>query len=239
MSTVKANTVKTTTIQHTNGITAATIDSFGAFSTQTTTTGELGVNGTLSLNVNKKITNSNGVPLLSGAGGHIINVYSKIDTEQAVITNSGSSVGGITNTAVGPNADYNIPGLALTITPTHTFSQFIITSTVTFTTNYVVGFGIKRNGTKIGKATNLIRAEMGTGLSNIWFIGHENNNYIMQEPIIEVDQPGTLSPITYQVFVRNTWANTTNTWYYNQRANRDMGQQSTLVIYEVVRIFNV
>jgi hypothetical protein len=157
-------------------------------------------------------------PILNSTGS-VINVYHAYDTTQAYYAQ---------------NADVNLTGLSITLTPTSTNSKFILQSVISMTTNYVIGFGFKRGGTRIGKATANIQADMGTNLTNIWFIAHQNNGYLFEQPVIDVDTPSTTSSITYTPFFTNNWANIARGAYYNQRADNDMGSSSSFTIFEVV-----
>jgi hypothetical protein len=157
-------------------------------------------------------------PILNSTGS-VINVYHAYDTTQAYYAQ---------------NADVNLTGLSITLTPTSTNSKFILQSVISMTTNYIIGFGFKRGGTRIGKATANIQADMGTNLTNIWFIAHQNNSYLFEQPVIDVDTPSTTSSITYTPFFTNNWANIARSAYYNQRSDNDMGSSSSFTIFEVV-----
>jgi hypothetical protein len=157
-------------------------------------------------------------PILNSTGS-VINVYHAYDTTQAYYAQ---------------NADVNLTGLSITLTPTSTNSKFILQAIIPITTNYVIGFGFKRGGTRIGKATANIQANMGTNLTNIWYIAHGNNEYIFEQPVIDIDTPSTTSSITYYPFFTNNWANSASGAYYNQRASNDMGSSSSFTIFEVV-----
>ncbi len=157
-------------------------------------------------------------PILNSTGS-VINVYHAFDTTQSYYAQ---------------NADVDLTGLSITLTPTSTNSKFILQSVISITTNYVIGFGFKRGGTRIGKATANIQADMGTNLTNIWYIAHGNNGFLFEQPVIDVDTPSTTSSITYTPFFTNNWANIARSAYYNQRANNDMGSSSSFTIFEVV-----
>jgi len=165
-----------------------------------------------------KIKTLTGKPLVN-TNGNVINVYHTYDTTQSYFAQ---------------NADIDLTALSITLTPTSSSSKFILTSVLNITTNYVLGFGFKRNGNRIGKATTGIKAGMGTNLSHIWFIAHQNNNYICEHPFTDIDIPNTTSPITYYPFYTNNWGNVAYGAYYNTRAPGDMGSTSTFTIYEVV-----
>ena len=157
-------------------------------------------------------------PILNSTGS-VINVYHSYDTTQAYYAQ---------------HADVDLTGLSITLTPTSANSKFILQAVIPITTNYVLGFGFKRGTTRIGKATANIEVNMGTNLTNIWCILHNNNTYIFEQPIIDVDTPNTTSSITYCPFFTNNWSNIANGAYYNQRANNDMGSSSSFTIFEVV-----
>ena len=159
-----------------------------------------------------------GKPLVNTTGS-IINVYHAYDTTQAYYAQ---------------NADVNLTGLSITLTPTSTNSKFILQSVIPVTCNFVLGFGFKRGGTRIGKATADINSGMGSNLTNIWYIAHVNNNYIFEQPIIDVDTPSTTSTITYTPFFINNWAGVAYGAYYNNRAANDMGSSSSFTVFEVV-----
>jgi hypothetical protein len=127
-----------------------------------------------------KIETTTGKPILNSTGS-VINVYHAFDTTQAYYAQT---------------ADINLNGLSILLTPTSANSKFILQAVIPITTNYVLGFGFKRNGSRIGKATANIQANMGTNLTNIWFIAHQNNGYIFEQPLIDIDTPNTTSPIT-------------------------------------------
>jgi hypothetical protein len=159
-----------------------------------------------------------GKPLVNNTG-NVINVYHAYDTTQALYVQT---------------ADINLTGLSITLTPTSTNSKFILQSVVHLTTNYVLGFGFKRNGSRIGKSTTGINAGMGINLTHIWWIAHQNNSYICEHPFQDIDIPNTTSSITYYPFYTNNWANSGSSAYYNTRNTFDMGSTSTFTIFEVV-----
>lgn len=165
-----------------------------------------------------RIQTITGKPILNNTGS-IINVYHRQDTYSQYYAQ---------------NADIDIAGLSITLTPTSTNSKFILQAVIPITTNYVLGFGFKRNGSRIGKATANIQAGMGINLTNVWFIAHQNNGYIFEQPVIDVDTPSTTSAITYTPFFVNNWAGTAYGAYYNNRASNDMGSSSSFTIFEVV-----
>jgi hypothetical protein len=157
-------------------------------------------------------------PILNSKGS-VINVYHAFDTTQAYYAQT---------------ADINLNGLSILLTPTSANSKFILQAVIPITTNYVLGFGFKRNGSRIGKATANIQANMGTNLTNIWWIAHQNNSYIFEQPLIDIDTPNTTSSITYTPFFCNSWGGAAHGAYYNQRADNDMGSSSSFTIFEVV-----
>ena len=161
-----------------------------------------------------------GKPILNSAG-NVINVYHAYDTTQA---------------GYQQTADINLTGLSITLTPTSTNSRFILQSVVNLTGNYVLGFGFKRNGNRIGKATANMNAGMGINLTNIWFVAFQNNGYLFEHPFQDIDIPNTTSSITYYPFFSNNWDGTgaSQPVIYNQRVNNDMGSTSTFTIFEVV-----
>ena len=164
------------------------------------------------------IQTTSGKPILNSTGS-VINVYHSYDTSQAYYAQ---------------NADVNLTGLSITLTPTSANSKFILQAVISITTNYVIGFGFKRSGTRIGKATANIEVNMGTNLTNIWHIAPPALNSIFEQPIIDVDTPNTTSPITYYPFFTNNWGNIAHGAYYNQREATDMGSSSSFTIFEVV-----
>jgi predicted carbohydrate-binding protein with CBM5 and CBM33 domain len=165
-----------------------------------------------------KIETTTAKPILNSTGS-VINVYHSYDTTQAYYAQT---------------SDVNLNGLSILLTPTSANSKFILQAVIPVTTNYVLGFGFKRNGVRISKATVNIQANMGVNLANIWFIAHTNNNYLFEQPILDVDTPNTTSSITYTPFFVNSWGGGAYGAYYNQRANNDMGSSSSFTIFEVV-----
>ena len=157
-------------------------------------------------------------PILNSTGS-VINVYHAYDTTQQYYSQ---------------NADVNLTGLSITLTPTSTNSKFILQAVIPITTNWVIGFGFKRGGSRIGKATANISAGMGINLTNIWYIPHATNNYLFEQPVIDVDIPSTTSSITYYPFFINNYGNIARSAYYNQRDFNDMGSSSSFTIFEVV-----
>jgi hypothetical protein len=180
--------------------------------------GNLTVNGGTSFVNAIKTTTSK--PLLNSSGS-VINVYSVVDATQAFYQTL---------------ADINLTTLSITLTPTSTSSRFILVANITTTTNFVIGFGFKRSGTRIGKATTNINAGLaagGTNFTQVYYEGSSNSQQ-SEKTVIDVDQPNTISSITYTPFFRNTWDGTNYSLYYNNRNNNDMGSTSSFIIYEVV-----
>jgi hypothetical protein len=163
----------------------------------------------------------NGKPLVNTTG-NIINVYQTVDTTQRFYQDG--------------LVDNNLTTLEITLTPTSTNSKFILFANILTSTNYVLGFGIKRNGTRIGKATANIEPGMSGGGTNFAYIYFEGNNNGLQQvkTIIDYDLPNTVSNVTYTPFFRNTWGGVNYGVYYNNRSSNDMGSSSSFIIYEVV-----
>jgi hypothetical protein len=167
------------------------------------------------------ITTVAGKPLVNNTG-NVINVYQTVDTTQDFFQDG--------------LVDSDLTGLSITLTPTSTNSKFILVANIVTTTNFVLGFGFKRNGTRIGKATANINAGLAAGGTNFTYIYYEGSSYGVQmaKTIMDYDLPNTVSNVTYTPFFRNTWDSTNYGTYYNNRSNNDMGSTSSFIIYEVV-----
>ena len=162
-----------------------------------------------------------GKPLVNTTG-NIINVYQNIDTTQRFYQDG--------------LVDNNLTTLAITLTPTSTNSKFILVANILVSMNYVMGFGFKRNGTRIGKAIANIEAGLaggGTNFTYIYFEGQSNGQQSIKN-VMDYDLPNTVSPVTYTPFYRNTWGGVNYGNYYNNRNSNDMGSTSSFIIYEVV-----
>lgn len=167
------------------------------------------------------ITTVAGKPLVNTTG-NVINVYQTVDTTQRFYQDG--------------LVDNDLTTLAITLTPTSTNSKFILVANIMTTTNYVLGFGFKRNGTRIGKATANIEAGLSGGGTNFAYIYFEGSSYGTQQAktIMDYDLPNTVSNVTYTPFFRNTWGGVNYGTYYNNRSSNDMGSTSSFIIYEVV-----
>jgi len=167
------------------------------------------------------ITTVAGKPLVNTTG-NVINVYQTVDTTQSFYQNG--------------LVDNNLTGLSITLTPTSTNSKFILVANITNTNSFVLGFGFKRNGTRIGKATTNIEAGMAAEGTNYAYIHYDggSSGTPQAKTIIDYDLPNTVSSVTYTPFFRNTWGGANYGNYYNNRVNNDMGSSSSFIIYEVV-----
>lgn len=168
-----------------------------------------------------QIQTVDGKPLVNNTG-NIINVYQTIDTTQRFYQDG--------------LVDNDLTGLSIILTPTSTNSKFILVANIMTTTNFVLGFGFKRNGTRIGKATANIEAGLAAGGTNFTYIYYEgaSNGTQSIKTVIDYDLPNTVSNVTYTPFFRNTWNGVNYGNYYNNRSSNDMGSSSSFIIYEVV-----
>lgn len=164
-----------------------------------------------------QIQTTAGLPLLNSTGSII----------QVVYGNMGS------NTATIFSQDIvSIPNCSVTITPTRSSSQILLTAHVVHGARYVCSLGFTRGGVAIGGNTN---TNSSNSIAMEWWSGTTTDlNYVTTTSYNYLDSPATTSSLTYSPAICSSWNGTLYSVTVNDRLDANMRGLTSIVAMEIL-----